>query len=100
MLGDTIEAWCECGRSKQLQAAACDRCAFLDGTGEGEAKIIAVLRQLGGVADMYQIAAGAGTTLRSVQRNIAKLKRGGRVYRVTDNDGRAERVLWGLMDVR
>lgn len=89
---------CDCGSDKRPGRAACERCAYLDGTYGGETKIIMALRERGGVGDLYQLAADLDMTLRSVQRNIAKLKRAGRVYRTERINNSHDRALWTLID--
>lgn len=72
---------CECGRTKQARAEACDECAFLDGESAGEAGLIGTLRLLGGAATSYEIAHAWGCTQRTVLRMLRRIRPRGRIYR-------------------
>jgi len=92
---------CECGNEKLQCEQACDRCLYLDGHGEGEARMINALRAYG-VSNIYELASYAGCTTRTVQRTLRELHRHGRVERIgyiaDGGHGDARLVWWQLVE--
>ena len=78
-------ARCECGAPRNPRAEACNRCAWLDGASEAEARLIAALNALG-EADNEALAYETGMPRSTMRVTLAKLRKLGRVVTLYDRD--------------
>lgn len=77
--------WCECGNRKAGGNHACDRCSYLDGNRDVPSRVIAALRDVGGMSlrELCETVHGGScnTRRRSMLRTVQILERATRIRR-------------------
>src|SRR6266545_107206 len=73
--GRADDRGCECGSPKPPGATACRACTWLDGSTPSEARLISVLRALGGAAPLAALFLETGLSRSHLFWSLARLRR-------------------------
>ena len=89
-------SYCECGNPRRSTQIACDRCMFLDGSGDAEARVIFTIRELGDFATVRQLSGRLNISTRNIRRTLRALLLKNRVGRMCE--GPCAQAMFYLID--